>query len=164
MGFVEPPSRVARHAALFGREQPRNVRLIPQSAAPASFNEKISLPEGIDLLWARLDIEKTPMGRVCELLFKMPILHIALEFENGTKSRHRIVPRAAQSGFLLSPLIDSARRFARLWPSPTPGKRAWPNRVASIAIVGSAWARSLYQNPFRVELSRVVIEGASGRR
>jgi hypothetical protein len=161
ISLYDPIGLASRFAILRRREQPRDVGLIPEAELRASFGQKLVLPVGVDPLWSQMSIEKTLMGHVCGLLFKMPILEIVLDFEDGTERRHRLVPGAARGGFLLAPPIDYGSTFQDLWLlwlSPELREGAGPERVVSITILGSAWARLLYHDAFPVELSRVAID------
>jgi hypothetical protein len=75
----------------------------------ARFGEEVAVPSG-DLIWARVDLRPTILGRVVRVLHKVPQPTLAV---NGV-AQFRLIPALARAGFLVSPLVATGRAFAAL--------------------------------------------------
>lgn len=74
----------------------------------APFNTPIALPEKTPV-WMALDIAPTFAGRVVNTIYKLPRLWIVLEMDNGEIVRHRYIPGAGSSGFIVSPYLSTSQ-------------------------------------------------------
>jgi hypothetical protein len=118
------PDLIARYDAqettggrllLTRRPSPRPMRLTPIAPpAVARWDTPVLVPGTAPLVWVRLDVRKTVLGRLVDFVFKLPVIELSITLEDGTAIQHRLVPDVARSGFLLSPVVDSGRAFARL--------------------------------------------------
>jgi hypothetical protein len=80
-----------------------------------ALGEVFSLPrQNASILFAKVEIEPTLLGRALEILFKPTQLHMTLWFANGETQTYRIVSTMTKSGFVLSPLARSTAEFADL--------------------------------------------------
>jgi hypothetical protein len=98
------------------RESPRPMRSRDTGSVVARWGEPITVPvpgRG-ELLVARVLIEKTLVGRVGNLLFKVSPTWMQVTMSDGSERFYTLVPNMARSGFILSPIIDSAGKFGEL--------------------------------------------------
>lgn len=80
-----------------------------------SFGERVELPQGGQLVFTKIDIHPTLLGRLVSFFYKPTQLQITLELNDGTKKKYRIIRGMIKSGFLLSPLIENNEEFRLLY-------------------------------------------------
>jgi hypothetical protein len=90
-------------------ERPRSYEFATAGTVVARFGEEVAVPSG-DLIWARVDLRPTILGRVVRVLHKVPQPTLAV---NGV-AQFRLIPALARAGFLVSPLVATGRAFAAL--------------------------------------------------
>jgi hypothetical protein len=79
----------------------------------------ISLPHAPGtVLWANIDVQATPAGKLLALFFKLPPLYITYQFSDGTRLRYRYVAGMGVTGFVIAPLVNSSSGFIALAQSP----------------------------------------------
>ncbi len=115
-----------------------------------------TLPALEQPIWARIDIRPTILGRLMNILFKLPALEIELRTESGDVEKFRYVASMGQSGFLISPIIHDPVDVCALLTSyrKTYFERALPTQVR---IVGGRETRIFWSRHFNVELFRLDI-------
>lgn len=140
---------------------PRVFETMPVGDATLAFGDTVSVPapDG-GLLWARVDVEQTALGKLVSALWKLPQIELTVSLRGGEQHVFRLVPGMARSGFVLSPLVQDIKTFALL--RATEGIRA----VAAKDVIGmtftvageaSTASPSPYFEPsIRVRLSRLV--------
>lgn len=95
--------------------------LVMVKSLECRLGEALRLPEaGGSPLYARISIDLSTRGRILKLLYKPPDLEIEVQLANGAVRKRKLVREMAQSEFLLSPYIDTAEKFARLFPESGP--------------------------------------------
>ncbi len=96
---------------------PRTFQLTPLNKTIASLGgEKLILPAATNgLVWVEIEINKTFSGKLAEIFYKPPVLHLTVNLHNHETRRYRLVPGMARAGFLLSPLVADNRSFAALF-------------------------------------------------
>ena len=110
---AQPPGRGP--ALLIRRALPRRAQLT--RIAPdlsAGWGTPVAIPPQAPLVWVMIDVQKNLLGRIVDFLFKLPVIDLSITFEDGSRTRRRLVPGIARNGFLLSPVVDSANGFVRL--------------------------------------------------
>ena len=114
---IQPTSAEAGTYLLLTRSAtPRPYHFTPLKRLVAGFGENIGLPAATNgLLWVEIEIKKTFAGKLAEILYKTPVLHLAVTLRNHEERRFRLVPGMARAGFLLSPLVADNRAFAALF-------------------------------------------------
>lgn len=112
------------------------------------FGDEIKVPNE-KLIYVNIDINKSFFGKICNTLFKTPILWIELTFENGNKEKYRIIPGIASSGFILSPSIKSIGDFF----SFSIGTDLKQNQVKSFKIINDS--NCCYQNNIEILLRKI---------
>lgn len=80
----------------------------------ARLNEWIDLPRTDGLVWARIDMHPTLIGRAMLEAFKLPQVQIELKLADGATIVSRYIPEIGESGFMLSPYVASTADFAML--------------------------------------------------
>ncbi len=80
-----------------------------------AFGESVILPKSNKLLFVKIEIKPTILGRVANILFKPSQLQVTFELESGVKKKYRLIAGMAKSGFLISPLIESTTEFGMLY-------------------------------------------------
>ncbi|HEY1930681.1 MAG TPA: hypothetical protein VGG99_01590 [Acetobacteraceae bacterium] len=101
--------------------QPRPVAFGRPATVQSRLNEWIDVPPGNGLLWAKIDMHPTVLGRLLLLAFKLPQVHIELRLADGRTIDHRYIPEIGQTGFLLSPYVGTTADFAMMAGRLDPG-------------------------------------------
>jgi hypothetical protein len=88
-----------------------------QSLNTASYHmgEVVPVPTANNPIYAEIEIRKTLIGRIENILFKPNELKISLELNNGTHIEYRFISEMAKTGFILSPLINNTAEFNNLY-------------------------------------------------
>ncbi len=103
-----------------------------------------------DLLFASVFVDEPGSARIRAALLKPPQRWIELRLANGRTLRYRFIPRMAEAGFLLSPLIANTGDFAQLFECDG----ILPDRTtAAFRIVDRRGA----EVPFEVRLRKLLV-------
>jgi len=78
------------------------------------FGQSISVPSVKGLIFVKIEVKPTLLGRLMNILFKTSELRIQIFLENGKSNNYRIIPGMAKSGFILSPLVENTKDFETL--------------------------------------------------
>jgi hypothetical protein len=78
----------------------------------ARLNKWTDVPANGGLLWARIDMRPTVLGKLVLAAFKLPQVSIELRLADGRTARFRYIPEIGRAGFLLSPFVGSTADFA----------------------------------------------------
>lgn len=135
------------------------VRSLPESPAILEGKHRLGeqvmvpvLPTGLG--WATLNIRPTLAGRLAALLFRPPLLTIAVQYANGPVEHYRLISSLARMGFLLTPRVTSTEDM--LWLL-LPERRAPAFRPVSIAVTGESGTRWLWQQQFTMRVQSIDI-------
>ena len=117
MGLYAPTKRLDHDFLLLERRaanDPHTKIELPiySPARTIRLGQRVELPTGADLRYARLNFSKTLIGKAMSVAYKAPILMIRVELADGHKATYRLIPGITEAGFLLSPAIDSSDKFA----------------------------------------------------
>ncbi len=117
MGLYAPAKRLNHDFLLLERravDDPQRKVVLPNysPARIVRLGQRVEVPSGTDLRYARLHFSKTLVGKAMSAAYKTPILMIRVELANGHKANYRLIPGITEAGFLLSPAIDSSEKFA----------------------------------------------------
>jgi hypothetical protein len=102
--FLDLERRVELHDSKF----------VPLSAIEARTNALIDVPPGGQIIWLKVELRPTLMGRAAMVLFKLPQVYIDLFLDDGQVVRKRFIPSMALDGFVLSPYVSNTGDFAKL--------------------------------------------------
>jgi hypothetical protein len=125
-------------------ERPRTYELVPIGEVAARLGEDVTVPAS-DLVWARVDLRPTLLGRIVRLLYKVPQPTLAV---NG-HADFRLVPELLRAGFLLSPVVLNREAFAAL----TMSRGGMPARSLRIEVDDGG---DFFEPEIRIEFLRVV--------
>lgn len=112
-------------------------------------------------VFAHIVVSPTIFGRLFSLAYKPPILHIEVEYGDGTKRAFRFIGSMGKAGFLLSPTISSGTEFALL-QSTSWRDYLGSKRVVSFRLFGETGARFAWSKSFHVELQPINIQSDTG--
>lgn len=103
------------HALLKRHTGPRTTSLDTKDTVSEhkKFGELIVLDANRPV-WMRLEIRPTVLGKLVSTLFRLPQVQIEVNLENGNSFRKRLIPKMAESGFIVSPYIESSADFVKL--------------------------------------------------
>jgi hypothetical protein len=91
----------------------------PLSAAGAPvtyrFGRKIAVPAGSAPELVEIHIKPSLLGKLANVFYKRHPLSITVNLENGEVRSYRIVAGMAESGFLISPLVEDTKDFGALY-------------------------------------------------
>lgn len=113
-----------------------------------SFGDKINLQAYDKPIFAKIYIKPTVLGSIFNVLFKPSKLIVTFVMNDGVKRRYRLVSKMAETGFLISPLIENTEEYGLLYVSPA----YLDNKKVKSIIVSSKGLRFLWNTEFKVEL------------
>lgn len=129
------PAGLSAHHLILKRQATSPV-LLPEPVARSrhKFGEVVNVPRDHGPLFVRIKFEKSLVGELANLLLKSAFLTISVTLDDGTVKGYRLVAGMTEAGFLLSPLVSSAKDFAHLYTDPA---ALDGNRVRSFTITPS---------------------------
>jgi hypothetical protein len=113
-------------------------------------DQRIALPKPAGrILWAEIEIRPTLAGRIVNLLYKLPILYLSLQYPGGGIERYRYIEGMGETGFVIVPTVGNTRNFVALVQNP-----ATLPRAAAFSITTTGFAcRSLWSSQVQMRLS-----------
>ncbi len=123
--------------------------LKPVSEWLSHFAEEIDLPESQDIQFIQIHFKTNTLGKISQLLFKTDALFITLKLNNQQTKRFRLIPGMAESGFIISPLVENTQDFADFY-QPTSAVKL--KQVRSFSIHTENQENLFYQPTFQVKL------------
>lgn len=106
--------RAAGQLLLGKRATPLAVGLSEATVQQTGFDRDISLPAGHIPLFLKLDIAETPLGRLADLVFKPPLVHLVVRYADGSSETYRLIPGMIHDGMVVSPTIRTIDDYDRL--------------------------------------------------
>ena len=101
--------------------QPRlTLQTEPALRTTLKFGETLQLPESLSgPVWCRMRIRPSWLGRLVSVLYRLPELRLRVQTTGRRSSidSYRLIPGAAEAGFLVSPIVRSRADLIRLWQS-----------------------------------------------
>lgn len=160
------PDGFAGDYALLRRkaEAPAGDALVPLAEAEARLNEPIAIPESDGPVFVVIDMTPTLAGRLASLAYKYDRVKFDVELADGGTRKYRLPPVMGRAGFVVSPLVESGRDFAALYPGQA-GQA--PPRVRSMRIIverlfGWQWQDAVRLRFYRVDVPRPADASAGG--
>jgi hypothetical protein len=126
----------------------------------AGFGEVVNLPDTDGWIYAEIVLDKTPLGRLVEVVYRLNEFEISIELRDGGKRRFRLIPGMARAGFLLSPLVENTAEFAMLYGETA---RLDAKSVKSLAIAPRGGGRGLWRDLYHFRFSAIAQDAATGR-
>ncbi|CAM3007445.1 hypothetical protein [Legionella worsleiensis] len=114
--------------------------------------EIIQLPQSKHPVFTKLIIKPTLWGKIATILFKPAPLEISVVLHNGNKRQFRMIANMAQSGFLISPLIEETAEFGLLF-SNNPFLEN--KKVKSITLTTSKKNAKHWQSEFTISFKNI---------
>lgn len=116
--------------ALKRRPEPRGCSLVPITTVDMAFGQPVAVPDA-PLVFATVMIEKTWLGRLADIFYRLPHISIEIDTEDGPR-RHQLVPELGRAGFLISPYVGSTEDFAVIAAAVDAGVRPLIPRVSQV--------------------------------
>ena len=138
------------------RPRDLQVRVDEPHEIRAAFGQQMELPKAYarELVWARIRISSPFPLSILGRIWRPEILRLEVRSELGTRT-YRFIPGAAESGFLLSPLVDSLDSMASLFPGGD--SQAPPADVRSIALHRTEAFPATYSSTYSLSFERMVL-------
>lgn len=76
--------------------------------------DEFAVPASPSPVWGRIAIERTWVGRLATLAFKLPPIVVDVRTADGRLREHRLVRALAADGMLVSPLVETTADFMAL--------------------------------------------------
>jgi hypothetical protein len=124
--------------------------------ATAAFGQWVSVEAGATpvLLW--VDISRNLLGSLANVMLRPPVLTLSVRLANGTVREFRLIDGIAQSGFLLSPLVDSTLDLAAVavgsWDTVA------ERRVVAFRVGVTEVGRWFYRDAIRVNYASLQLD------
>jgi len=143
------------YALLRRRASPR--RLVWESGPQArtGWSQEIRIPQGDGPVWVQIDVQKTLMGRVVDLLFKAPVIDLVLTLEGGEQRTGRLTPTIAGQRFPISPLITTPHEWTEAFGAAGRGTRGLSVTSFRIEAPAPRALAAVYSDEIRVTFSRL---------
>jgi hypothetical protein len=107
------PVRLEHHLLVLKRRvAPLRALLADGHEATATFGQWVSLEAGATPVLMWVNISPNLLGHLANAVLRPPVLTLSVRLANGTVRDFRLIDGIAQSGFLLSPLVESTLDFA----------------------------------------------------
>jgi hypothetical protein len=135
------------HLKTVGNPLPYSLKFL--HSIDAKFDQSIDVPE--NNVFVKINIQKSIFGKIINTLFKPPVLHIELNFHDGSHLIKRIIPNIASNGFILSPYIEDIYDFYMYDLGKTTGKK-----VNSFKIINGSY--NCYKKKIQVEFSSIAMD------
>ncbi len=144
-----------RYALLRRREAIRTASdYEPLMDKTARLGEVISLPAPNGVLFAEADLQPTLAGRLLDLFFRPPQLRIQVTLADGEQKRYRIVSRMTQTGFVISPLVETTEEFAKCMRTAC-GANA-DRKVMAMSIAPAYGGSRFWKDSYRLVVRRLI--------
>lgn len=113
----------------------RSYSFTPENTKEITFNQEITVPTtNKDPLWLKINIQHTLFGKIVGSLWREPIIYLQVNTLAGGQFTYYLPPEMAQTGFLLSPIVQNGIDFAKL-ASDNLEKELDANKIRSIKIL-----------------------------
>jgi len=154
--LYEPVDRVRDMVLLRRRANPLGELVEAAQRRTGKLDEPIRLPRPHGPVFMALDIQPTFAGRLLELVFKPPMMTMAVGYSDGTKQTHRIIPSMAGAGMIVAPFVGSSTEFLLLASGDLAGASLkWPETVRLFA---HGFGSSAYAPDIAVSFSRLDVK------
>ncbi len=150
----DPVGHSSGFLVLERRSLPREVLLNEISNVSSEMGQSVTLPQVHKLIWAKMKIHVSPLGKLLTLAFKQSILKLEVTFDDGKSEIKRLIPSMASEGFLLSPYITEEKDFANVLLLINPEKPS-ARHVIKVKIIESKIAKLFFKREVYWEFSEV---------
>lgn len=87
----------------------------PVAGTDATMGAPVVVPGGPGLVFARITVKPTALGRIANLLYKPSELRMGVLLNDGRTRTFRFVAGSGPAGLVMSPLIENTTEFALLY-------------------------------------------------
>jgi hypothetical protein len=115
--YYQPNGFAGQYLILKKVSRPTNPKMFPVLQGTYEIGKWIEAPKESGRLFATINLQPSWRGKLKNMLYKSSPLEIHVRLQDQSIKHFRLVPGIAQSTFLLSPLIESAREFQLLYQS-----------------------------------------------
>ena len=118
------------------------------------FSDRFAVPVSDDPVFAEISLEKSLMGKLFGLFYKVPELKITVQSLGGRTMTKRIIAPAAAAGFVISPAVITTEGFSMLFDSGYSGgesRTAWFELSTSLPILWEQQVKVTYRSIKRDE-------------
>ena len=84
--------------------RPEETRAVDLAEGTTTFGQEVLVPQ-TGIVWLELQIQNSIWGELLSILYKPPMLEIAVTARDGTTARYRIIKSMAASGFIINPSL-----------------------------------------------------------
>ncbi len=147
----KPVGETGKFLVLGRRLKRRTVYPAVSESLVASFGEKVKVPDGDWLVFARFEFTRSLLGRCLGFMYKFPVITMNIRTSDNEARSYRIVPGMSRSWFLLSPLVESWEDFAAV----SEGVTAETTQIVEVEFSGGPGVSHAYQDPIRIVFGAV---------
>jgi hypothetical protein len=144
------------YVLLSKRSEPIAVDTLPVSSVRTTWFKWLDVPKNELPLWVSIKLHRTALGTFLNILYKPPLIHLRVIFEDGKQEEFRVIPDTASVGFVLNPFIRSKEDFYDFmtdWRRASAASRA----VARVAITGQTGVTWAYGSEIEVQFGRLCV-------
>src|ERR1700730_17807152 len=84
--------------------RPEETPAVTLAEGTTTFGQEVLVPQ-TGIVWLELQIQNSMWGELLSILYKPPMLEIAVTARDGTTARYRIIKSMAASGFIIHPSL-----------------------------------------------------------
>jgi hypothetical protein len=140
------PSHLAGDTVVLRRRAtPVGELLRPGESGIGTLAQPLPIRFGEDPVFLSLDLRLTLLGRLVEFLFKPPHLQLGVTTADGGEQIYRLIPGIAREGFVVSPMVRTARDFVVLAEGGGAGD---VRPVTAVRVLGNFPSRLAYGSTF----------------
>lgn len=137
-------------AILQRRSAAGRFQLQPLFTGQYPMDRRVALPKPAgSILWAEIEIRPTLAGRIVNLVYKLPLLYLSLQYPGGGSETYRYIEGMGETGFVIAPTVGSTQNFIALTQNPASLPRA---STFSMTTTGFA-CRWLWSSQYHMRLS-----------
>ena len=97
------------------------------------FGEPVQVPNSMDATFVKIIMKRSLFGALSNILYKTSDLVLLTKSVAGVVTMHKLIPEMAESGFLLSPMIETTVDFGQMYAS---GHLLSNKKVAEFVVCG----------------------------
>lgn len=121
--------------------------------------EEVIIPQTSAPIFAELDLKPTLLGKLLGIVFKPPQLKMTLKLTDGTNKDYRVISGMMQSGFFISPLVESNKDFVFL---ATGNQHYLKNKIVESILITPSYGGSIFwSSTYTLELKAYRSESVS---
>ncbi|RZS77686.1 hypothetical protein EV217_4352 [Phyllobacterium myrsinacearum] len=140
-------------AILRKRSAPLPALLGPFDTLSGRIGEPVKLPDDGSVVFGKIDISYSLVGKIIKTLFKAPEIYIRLNYADRESEKFRFIPGIAREGFILTPTLKYTNQFVDMAAgNALPVGSA---RAISFEILGPTWLGRAYNPDFTVQYARL---------